>query len=103
MPCEHATKPRPNASSPRTSSTLEACGSGAQKRRQVSSRTIESRSPQAPDDLVISAPPTDTDAVRRAAERARERGAAWATGSAAERAEALLGAAGSLAAAAEDV
>lgn len=69
----------------------------------MSSRTIESRSPQAPDDLVISAPATDADAVRRAAERARESGAAWATGSAAERAEALLGAAGSLAAAAEDV
>jgi alpha-ketoglutaric semialdehyde dehydrogenase len=69
----------------------------------VSGRTIESRSPQAPDDLVISAPATDRDAVRRLAERAREAGAAWATVSAAERAEALLGAAESLAGAAEDV
>jgi len=69
----------------------------------VSGRTVESRSPQAPDDLVVSAPATDRDAVRRAAERAREAGAAWATGSAAERAEALLGAAESLAASAEDV
>jgi len=69
----------------------------------VSGPTVESRSPQAPDDLVISAPATDRDGVRRAAKRAREVGAAWAAGSAAERAEALLGAGESLADAAEDL
>jgi aldehyde dehydrogenase (NAD+) len=69
----------------------------------VSDRKIESRSPQAPDDLVVSASASDPDVVRRAAALARESGAAWATASAAERAEALLAAATSLAAAAEDV
>jgi acyl-CoA reductase-like NAD-dependent aldehyde dehydrogenase len=69
----------------------------------MSSGTIESRSPQAPNDLVISAPETDREAALHLAEAARDSGAAWAQLSAAERAEALLGAAASLADAAEDV
>jgi acyl-CoA reductase-like NAD-dependent aldehyde dehydrogenase len=69
----------------------------------VSPQTVESRSPQAPDDLVVSAPATDRDGVRRAGERARKAGAAWSSVSAAERAEALMGAAQSLAASAEEV
>ena len=69
----------------------------------MSARTIESRSPQAPDDLVISVLATDREAVGRAAERARESGQSWSAVSAAERAEALLGAAESLAGAAEEV
>jgi alpha-ketoglutaric semialdehyde dehydrogenase len=70
---------------------------------EVSGRTIESRSPQAPDDVVLSARATDREAVGRAAQRARQSGRAWAAASAAERAEALLGAAESLTGSAEDV
>ena len=69
----------------------------------MSDATVESRSPQAPDDLVVSSPATDRDGVRRAGERAREAGTSWAAGSAAERAEALLDAAESLADAAEEI
>jgi alpha-ketoglutaric semialdehyde dehydrogenase len=69
----------------------------------VSGQTIESRSPQAPDDVVISAPATDRKGVLRAAEQARESAAAWGVASAAERADALLGAGESLADVAEDV
>jgi alpha-ketoglutaric semialdehyde dehydrogenase len=69
----------------------------------VSEGTVESRSPQAPGDVVVAAPAADGDAVRRAAERARDAGASWAAVSAAERAEALMAGAGSLAGAAEEV
>ena len=68
----------------------------------VSTATIESRSPQAPDDIVISASATDRQATQAAAQ-AREAGRAWAAAPATERADALIGAAASLADAADDV
>ena len=70
---------------------------------EMSAQTVESRSPQAPGDLVVSAPATDREGVRRAGERARKAGSAWASLSAAERAEALMNGAASLAASAEEV
>jgi aldehyde dehydrogenase (NAD+) len=69
----------------------------------MSAGTVESRSPQAPGDVVVAAPATDREGVRRAAERAREAGRAWAAGPAAERAEALFAGAAALAAAAEEM
>src|SRR4051812_5710288 len=99
------TRRRPSASSPRTSNTHEDYGPDTQKReppqstREVpmSSKTIDSRSPQAPDDVVVSTAATDRAATQRMAERARQSGAAWTRASAAERAEALIAAAASLA------
>jgi aldehyde dehydrogenase (NAD+) len=64
---------------------------------------VESRSPQAPDDLIVSTAATDRDAVRDAAERAREAGRAWAAASAAERSEALLATADALSGAAAEL
>jgi acyl-CoA reductase-like NAD-dependent aldehyde dehydrogenase len=69
----------------------------------MTAATVESRSPQAPGDLVVAAPATGADGARRAAEQARAAGAAWAATSAAERAEALLAGAASLAGAAEEM
>ncbi len=69
----------------------------------MSSATVKSSSPQDPADLVIEARATDREAVERLARRAREAGAAWARASAAERAEALLGASIALDDATEEV
>lgn len=69
----------------------------------MTARTIESRSPQAPDDLVLSVLATEREAVERAARSARTSGQSWWAVSALERAEALLGASNSLAAAVEEV
>ncbi|MBA3381944.1 MAG: aldehyde dehydrogenase family protein [Actinobacteria bacterium] len=69
----------------------------------MSGPTVESRSPQAPRDVVISTAAADRGAVGLAAERARQSGAKWAAASATERADALLAAADALADAAEDV
>ncbi len=63
---------------------------------------VESRCPQAPDDLVVSAPATGRDSLTHVAERARDAREAWAA-SAADRAEALMAAAEALSDAAEEV
>ena len=67
------------------------------------SETIESRSPQAPEDVVVAATAADREVVERAAERSRVAGSAWAQVSAAERAEALLAVASDLDGSAEEV
>jgi aldehyde dehydrogenase (NAD+) len=67
------------------------------------STTVESRSPQAPDDLVVTAPAADREAVARAHATAREAQREWAGAPASERAEGLIAAAASLADAAEEV
>jgi acyl-CoA reductase-like NAD-dependent aldehyde dehydrogenase len=62
----------------------------------MSAFVIESRSPQAPDDIVVSATASDREAVDRAVSTARERAKAWAATPASERAGALTGAAAAL-------
>jgi aldehyde dehydrogenase (NAD+) len=69
----------------------------------MSAAVIESRSPQAPDDLVVSATAADRDAVDRAVSVARERASEWAATPASARADALGGAAAAIAAAADEL
>jgi acyl-CoA reductase-like NAD-dependent aldehyde dehydrogenase len=64
---------------------------------------IESRSPQARDDLVVSAAAADGDAVDRAVSVAREQARAWAAAPASERADALGRAAVAIEAAADEL
>lgn len=64
---------------------------------------IESRSPQAPDDVVVSARVADAAAVGRACASAREAARPWAAASAVERAGALTAIAESVAAAADEL
>jgi alpha-ketoglutaric semialdehyde dehydrogenase len=65
--------------------------------------TVESRSPQDPADLVVEARAADRQAVGRAYENAREAQREWAGAPASERAEGLIAAAASLAAAADEL
>jgi aldehyde dehydrogenase (NAD+) len=67
------------------------------------SAVVESRSPQAPDDLVLEVPAADGKAVAGAHAAASQAQREWAAAPASERAEALIAAAASLAAAAEEV
>ncbi len=69
----------------------------------MSTATIESRSPQDPDDIVISAPATDREAVEDAAQRARAAGGSGRRRPPPQRADALIGAADALADAADEV
>jgi alpha-ketoglutaric semialdehyde dehydrogenase len=69
----------------------------------MSAATVESRSPQAPDDLVIEAPAADRAAVERAFESARAAAAEWSAAPANERANALFAAADALAGAEDEL
>jgi acyl-CoA reductase-like NAD-dependent aldehyde dehydrogenase len=65
--------------------------------------TIESRSPQDPDDLIATVPCADRQAVEPALAAARRVAPAWATGSALAGANALTATAAAVAAAAAEL
>src|SRR5206468_11746407 len=103
----------PAATAPDTDSTAARPGWGggpwatvgpqateATEARQV---TLESRSPQRPDDLVVKVEAAGTEAVAGAVERAREAGGGWAAAPALERSAALAAAADALAGEAGEV